>query len=546
MSEARHGTAALVPLWPNTDYMAPFGDTTVIGHTLRRLMRVDGLGPIVVLHGDEDETAHTLQTLQQDDTLAGATVTHRAGGGLADKATPARRAARKFAPRAWRGGLGGATVWDEILAPAAMVDALQAVGAAAGLLVGADWPLVDPDLCAGLIERRLSEPEQLRLVFNQAPPGLAGCVIERSLLEELIESGAMIGSLLDYQPRVPQGDPIGKAPCVQIEPAVRDASIRLTHDWPRYAQPLNQLATNTSPDDLLELSATQIVQRLVGADTHEAWPNELTLEITTARAARGPLAPAAEAIGAARPDLTVQQAVAIFEQVAREPDVALTLGGVGDPLLHPDWSAIVQAAHDAGIHGIHVRTDLIVDEDTLRKIIAAPIDVISVSLNADTPETYRALMGADEHARVVRNIEWLLNNRNGQGAAGLPWVAPRLAKTAANVAELEDFFDRWTYFAGHAVIESPPTGCGATEDLSVMPMAPPVREPCRQLRRRVTVHADGAVAMCDQDWRGRGRLGAGADLRDAWQNACDTYARHEAGDFDACEPCAGCSEWHRP
>lgn len=536
--------AALVPIWPGMNVDAPFGATTVLGHTLLRLARVEGLAQIVLLHGPEIKTPTDLPT---DGALNQKLVIHEVADGLADKATAARRSARHFSPRAWRGGLGGATIWDEILAPAAMVEALDHVNANTALIVGADWPLVDPTLCDALIERHLSEHEQLKLVFNQAPPGLSGCVVNQDLLKELAASGAMIGTLLDYQPRIPQGDPIGKAPCVQISAGLRDAGLRVTYDRQRYASPLQSLNEQLNADDLLNLPVASAIEQLKeGAPDQSASPNALTLELTTARKTQGPLAPAAHEIDITRSEITVETARAIFKQLTHQDDITLTLGGLGDPLLHPEWEAIVMAAHEAGVRGIHIRTDLLVDQSVLERLIQLPIDVVSVNLNADTPATYQALMGVDGHARVVQNLEWLINHRNSAGHAALPWLAPRFAKTQANVDELEDFFDRWTYYAGHAIVESPSTGAGAVADLSVMPMQPPVRFACRQLHRRMTVHCDGAVAMCDEDWRGDECLGGGDDLAGAWAAGRALYDQQGTGDYSGSKVCAGCVQWHRP
>ena len=83
---------------------------------------------------------------------------------------------------------------------------------------------------------------------------------------------------------------------------------------------------------------------------------------------------------------------------------------------------------------------------------------------------------------------------------------------------------------------------------SPVPMAPPRRRACRQLGQRMSIHSDGRVALCDQDWLSRAALGDArtTPLLEVWQSAHAAAAVHAAGRFEELSLCAGCSEWHRP
>ena len=49
----------------------------------------------------------------------------------------------------------------------------------------------------------------------------------------------------------------------------------------------------------------------------------------------------------------------------------LTLAGIGDPLLHPEFFEIVDAAHSAGINAISVETDLVgISPETIEHLAA--------------------------------------------------------------------------------------------------------------------------------------------------------------------------------
>jgi radical SAM protein with 4Fe4S-binding SPASM domain len=103
------------------------------------------------------------------------------------------------------------------------------------------------------------------------------------------------------------------------------------------------------------------------------------------------------------------------------------------------------------------------------------------------------------------------------------------------------------HFAGHAMIDSPTTGCGLMPALAVVPMAPPRRVPCRQLTRRMTVLSDGQVALCDQDWLSRSPAGSVRDqsLADLWRAQQQPRDAHRDEQWDDVELCAGCDAWHR-
>lgn len=497
---------------------------THLSTTLDRLSRCKLLDRIVVIHSAD----RPLPAMPK----SGRVGVHTVDGPVDDTVHASRQIARAFSPTAWRGGLGGACCYDEVLAARAMVSALDAFEATAGLIVSPDWPAVDPALCDAVIERHLRQSEQMKLAFTQAPPGLAGCLVERDLMAELDRKQATIGSLLMYQPHLPQGDPIGKDPCVLIDPVVRGFMGRISVDAPRWRRLLDRLGG-------ADLTARQIVEKLAPHldEASLPMPQQATLELTSARLATGPIVPQHH-VAVSRPNIPVDDARRVIASLAVEPDVALTLGGLGDALLHPQWRDIIAAAREANIRAVHVETDLLVDQAALEALIESEADVISVRINADAPATYEKLMGIDAFNRVLTNVEWLLNHRK----AGRPWIVPRLVKTAENVHELESFFDRWMYYCGHAVIEAPTTGGGLMPDLAVLDMSPPKRVTCRQLARRMTIHSDGSLALCDQDWRG----GTPGRLDEQWKAHTQLRQAHADGCYRQTPQCAGCREWHRP
>jgi radical SAM protein with 4Fe4S-binding SPASM domain len=125
-----------------------------------------------------------------------------------------------------------------------------------------------------------------------------------------------------------------------------------------------------------------------------------------------------------------------------------------------------------------------------------------------------------------------------------------MMKTHATMDELERFYDEWLAKTRSAVLAGPSDYAGQWPDVSVMDMAPPGRSACRRIRRRAMVLADGAVTVCDQDFRGAHAIGnvASESLASLWTGAAMERVRetHARGSYDGMPLCPRCREWHRP
>jgi radical SAM protein with 4Fe4S-binding SPASM domain len=298
--------------------------------------------------------------------------------------------------------------------------------------------------------------------------------------------------------------------------------------------------------DLVQVDALTICE---AAPPNTSPPREFTLELTTQRPVDGQLTPQHH-VDLNRAPISFDDACQIIEQVAQYDDAVLTLGGLGDALEHPQWREIVAAAHGAGVFGLCIETDLHVEQKDLDSLLDLPIDVISIRLNADTAATYEKLM-TDKPGRfkeVMDNVQYLLQQRAQRNLFSVPWIVPRLIKTADTLKDMETFFERWLTYTGWAIIEPAPAGCGLMPDYAPVNMAPPKRLPCRQLHRRMTIHADGQVPRCDQDWLAKESIGNAikTNINELWQNQNPLRSAHQQGSFSDLELCSGCTQWHRP
>ncbi len=570
------GVVALIPvdfrrglLGLPSAVLAPLAGKPVLRHVLERVAAVALVEEIVLVTGGEDSgfDAAILEGLAKPASVFGSKGCRR------EEDVHFTRAARAWALSAWRGGLGGATCYDELLPAGPLAAAMVRHGAESALLVGPDWPLVDTALCQRVLALHRQNIEAMQLTFTQAPPGLCGVAVSRGLLERLAQHKADIGRMLAYNPGHAQADPIGRDVCVQIAPAVRSCGQRFIYDTPRARAAIDALATEPSLR-LAQADATEIVTsfttlRQRGSITAPPLPQQITLELTPRRAVNGLIVPQHH-IDLLRPDMPLDLALRLIGQLGAVPDVALTLGGLGDAMLHPQWEEIVTAARKAGVLAIAIETDLLGSRAQVARLLEAHVDVITVRMNADTAAVYGKVMGSDEFATLIASLEWLLNTRNAAGRR-LPWIVPRLVKTPDTLPDMETFFDRWTHFTGQAVIEPTTPGRGLdnasvtasgddpyagsrTSGRDLMPalspwhMASPRRGTCRQLGQRMSILSDGTVALCDQDWLGQGKLGDASvePLAAIWQRVARPATLHAQGDWHQLPLCVGCGQWHRP
>lgn len=449
-------------------------------------------------------------------------------------------AARRWAD-GWRGGLLMSAECDLGFDGSALLACAEAHAASAVLLVDPASVLLDVALVEAVIERGLS-PE-LEYSFTPAAPGLGAVLLRTPLLKRLSTAGMWPGRILSYQPEAPLRDPLGSRSCVDPPLPAARTICRFKADGRFASARLEQACLDAGgPDRLTCESLVSAVERLPIARL----PRDVTLELTTRRHTM-PVFSALRGGPVERPDLGAESAARLFAGLAGRDDLRLTLGGVGDPLLHADFHEIVHAARRAGIGAVHVETDLLCEESLVDAVAELPIDVLSVHVPALSAATYAAVMGADGLARVARNIERLLARRRALGR-GTPVLAPTFVKCAANVAEMEGWFDGWLRVVGSAVIVPPPGDFGGRiADVSVGDMSPARRVPCRRLAARMSVLSDGTVVSCELDVTGSRPMGTADDPGTAWvENFGRLRSTHADRKWDTCELCSGCREWHRP
>ncbi len=458
------------------------------------------------------------------------------------------RRGRKWSADGWRGGIGGLCGFDESIHGGVLAALAQREGADAIAAIPAAAVLIDPALLDAMIDHFDGLGEDYRVVFCQAPPGLAALLARPIFLDELFHAGHPPGPALSYIPDNPQLDFTTKPCCYGLPNVVIETSGRFLADTRRGMELLGSILDAANEDDL---TAERICELVADRSTNhlDPLPRELEIELTTDdELTDTTLRPRGKRV-ASRGPVSVDLVRRWAEEMARYDDALVVLGGFGDPLLHPDLGEVLAACRQAGVFGLAVRTNgLAMQGDVIDLLIEHGVDVVNVTVDAHSAETYRALHNADGFDRVVANIEALRARIVERGAG--PAIVPEMAKLRVTLPEQEAFFDDWIRRVGWANIVTPSHYAGQLPDQSVMTTAPPQRSRCARLWSRLMILADATAVTCDQDFAASQPVGNAATdpIEAIWTGAPLTALRnaHAQGNPSNHPLCPACDEWDRP
>lgn len=513
-------------------------DSGILERTVRRLATSEQLDAIVLLAPSGWGTPDWLAGFRSPVPISLRFVED----GVFPSHQPTIRAARASSGSSWRGGIQGLTVYDEVLAPAATLDAMGDLEADAAVLVGPDWPKVAVRGEYGVDEviRRYRDRRELPFVFVQAPPGIGSILVTPGVLEIFALHGtrrAGFGHLLGYRSDHPESDPVASRRCVVPPATVRDATGRWIEDVERP----NDVGIRRSTDESVdETGAVALIEAAGGpsAVSTTGLPRRFRIELGTNRPRPGRRIPFGASIE--RPEMTERILDLMLEEIRGSRDVVVVFDGLGDPLMHPCFDRLAARAIEAGVRQVRVRTDLLVPTETIDRLLDSPIDVVEVDLDAEHAGTWETLSGRTGFESVLANLDRLIMGRRTMGsvagmpaelAPGLPWIVPRIERRIETIDEIPEFFERWRQRVGSAVIDGPtrwPDSFGIAPD-PLSPTAPPPHRDRIVAFGRMSILSDGSVPESETDLEGSRCVGRVGDrtLIDLWQDVVAARMRHE-------------------
>lgn len=223
---------------------------------------------------------------------------------------------------------------------------------------------------------------------------------------------------------------------------------------------------------------------------------------------------------------------------------SLKLTGRGEPLLNPDLERIIRHAKKRGVLDVMFNTNAtLLTEERSRKLIDSGLDLLIVSLDGASPETYNAIRIGANYDRVIRNIEGFANLRERMGSR-TPSLRVQMVCMQDTLEDIVAFVERWRNVANRInLIRYKDYTPDHSRPKHIYD--PRFRKvPCRQLWQRLLVTSTGKVHMCCGDFHMRHPVGDARTqtLHEIWHGKPLTAirAKHRAGDYDDLPVCRDC------
>lgn len=188
----------------------------------------------------------------------------------------------------------------------------------------------------------------------------------------------------------------------------------------------------------------------------------------------------------------------IADEMGQYPWSILRFHARGEPLLHPRYVDMIQYAKKAGVGTLTSFTNVILlDNEMAERLLDARIDLLELSIDMATEESYRQVRGTGYFQQVVNNAENLIRKRNSRGAGCRTRIIVSAVDSPQFQPEKETFLSYWRARADEAIVRPFHTYGGR--------LPPPPRGeddvvPCAQLWTRFSINPLGQVNACFNDW----------------------------------------------
>jgi radical SAM protein with 4Fe4S-binding SPASM domain len=214
-------------------------------------------------------------------------------------------------------------------------------------------------------------------------------------------------------------------------------------------------------------------------------------------------------------------------------------------MLNPDFLAMVEETKAAGIGPVDLTTNAMsLTDEKMRRLLAAPIDVIDVSVDAYSKETYEKIRKRGKFDRVVANLRRLIELRDEMRSPTKIMTSIIQQKEALD--EVDAFRQQWAPLVDEVLVRGLNTDLGLV-NVSETYFRDVERWPCPQFWKRVTVNHLGDIRFCVEDWHNAGVVGNVRDttIAEVWQS--ELYERfrnlHATGRWGDIAMCRKCLDW---
>lgn len=217
----------------------------------------------------------------------------------------------------------------------------------------------------------------------------------------------------------------------------------------------------------------------------------------------------------------------------------------GESVLNPRFLDMLEETKDAGIGPVDLTTNaMALTDEKMRRLLEAPIDVIDVSLDAYSKETYEKIRRRGKFDVVTRNLRRLVELRDELGSPTK--VMTSIISQQQSKDEIDAFREHWGQYVDEVLVR------GLNTDLGIVNVSETYfrdieRWPCPQFWKRVTINHLGEVRFCVEDWRNAGVVGNVMEttIEEIWSSALYRRFRelHGSGRWGDMRMCEKCQDW---
>ena len=135
-------------------------------------------------------------------------------------------------------------------------------------------------------------------------------------------------------------------------------------------------------------------------------------------------------------DITLDELIRITDQLPELERIALH--GIGEPLLNKDLPAMIRHLKNRDVSVQFNSNGILLDESQRNDLIAAGLDELRISLDAASPQGYKAMRNSNQFDQIVKNLRSLVD-RISHHPLSQPKLSLWYLGTRENIAELPDF-----------------------------------------------------------------------------------------------------------
>jgi MoaA/NifB/PqqE/SkfB family radical SAM enzyme len=249
-----------------------------------------------------------------------------------------------------------------------------------------------------------------------------------------------------------------------------------------------------------------------------------------------------------------------IDEIAENKIDLLRFAPAGEALMHRQFLDQIAYAKGKGISPVNLTTNGVLLDNAaiengkpvpgktiLDRLLELGIDIIDISLDAATKNTYESIRVRSNYHRVWSNIHRLLYLREKKKAPTKVMLS--IVDQPESHDEVQDFVKYWTPLVDRVMVRGyienlglTPTKSGTTATESIE------RWPCPQFWKRITINAEGGIRFCVCDWLDKSVVGhvKTHSIKELWQSVEYNRLRkaHLEGRYADAHPiCGPCTDW---